>query len=152
MPPILIRPATLAFAHEFSRFFFFFVRLIPFFAFSALLFCFHIVLFALLLFFTPSVPFLLAQQADSDLFGTGSKYTKNRNRHRINKAIAKYLDRESDNYDTGLGASPFGNYEFDDEREQQTNPGNLYVDEKRKRSSSSPSSSAFRERDEQYGK
>lgn len=89
--------------------------------------------------------------ADSDLFGTGSKYTKNRNRHRINKAIAKYLDREGDNYDSGLGASPFANYEFDDEREQQTNPGNLYVDEKRKRSSSSPSS-AFRERDEQYGK
>ncbi|KAH8394808.1 hypothetical protein KR222_006454, partial [Zaprionus bogoriensis] len=91
---------------------------------------------------------------DSDLFGTGTgtgnKYTKNRNRHRINKAIAKYLERESDNYEPGLGLgagpSPFGAYEFDDEREQQANPGNLFADEKRKRSSSS----AFRERDEQY--
>ncbi|KAH8372249.1 hypothetical protein KR093_010772, partial [Drosophila rubida] len=86
---------------------------------------------------------------ESDLFGTGNKY-KNRNRHRINKAIAKYLERDNDNaknYDMGLG-SPFAGYEFDDERDQQTNPNpnsNLFVDEKRKRSSS-----PFRERDEQY--
>ncbi|EDW61624.1 neurofilament medium polypeptide isoform X1 [Drosophila virilis] len=81
---------------------------------------------------------------DSDLFGTGTgnKY-KNRNRHRINKALAKYLERENESYEPGLGA-PYDGYEFDDEREQQTNPSNLFVDEKRKRSSS-----PFRERDEQ---
>ncbi|TDG50206.1 hypothetical protein AWZ03_003422 [Drosophila navojoa] len=86
--------------------------------------------------------------ADSDLFGTGtSNKFKNRNRHRINKALAKYLERENEreNYEQGaLGGPPFDGYEFDDEREQQSNPSNLFVDDKRKRSSSN-----FRERDEQ---
>ncbi|KAM8714365.1 hypothetical protein ACLKA7_014487 [Drosophila subpalustris] len=84
---------------------------------------------------------------ESDLFGTGNKLNKNRNRHRINKAIAKYLERDNvKNYEL----SPFSGYDFDDERDQQANlnsnaNSNLYVDEKRKRSSS-----PFRERDEQY--
>ncbi|XP_034478135.1 uncharacterized protein LOC117784494 [Drosophila innubila] len=87
---------------------------------------------------------------ESDLFGTGNKFNKNRNRHRINKAIAKYLERDNDkSYDLGL-VSPFSGYQYGDERDQQTSPNfnsnsNLYVDEKRKRSSS-----PFRERDEQF--
>ncbi|XP_017150438.1 uncharacterized protein LOC108160752 isoform X1 [Drosophila miranda] len=83
---------------------------------------------------------------EEDLFGK----SKNRNRHRINKELAKYLGRDSDDFepDRALGP-PFSGYDFgpgagDD---LDNNRNNLFADESRKRFSAAPS--LFRERDEQ---
>ncbi|XP_068147037.1 uncharacterized protein [Drosophila tropicalis] len=80
---------------------------------------------------------------DGDLFGTK---IKNRNRHRVNKALAKYLEQERDNengrFEPDHGLNLDG-YEFPGDYDN--GPHNLFADEKRKRYSSS---SLFRERDE----
>ncbi|SPP74462.1 uncharacterized protein LOC117592420 isoform X1 [Drosophila guanche] len=85
---------------------------------------------------------------DADLFGK----SKNRNRHRVNKVLAKYLERDSDDFepDRALGP-PFSGYDFGPGagagEDVDSGRNNLFADEKRKRFSAGPS--LFRERDEQ---
>lgn len=82
---------------------------------------------------------------DGDLFGKN----RNRNRHRVNKALGKYLDRDEDNYgpdhNLGLGLGLGMGLGLGHE-DGGANNNLLWADEKRKRFSS------FRERDEQFGK
>ncbi|XP_036332184.1 histone acetyltransferase KAT6B isoform X2 [Rhagoletis pomonella] len=76
---------------------------------------------------------------DSDL--TSNTYNKNRNRHKLNKALAKYLEQERfQTNNDGLGLGPFGGYEFD---EDSSNQFVVEPDEKKR-------SSYFRERDNKY--
>ncbi|SPP74460.1 uncharacterized protein LOC117592420 isoform X2 [Drosophila guanche] len=85
---------------------------------------------------------------EDDLFGK----SKNRNRHRVNKVLAKYLERDSDDFepDRALGP-PFSGYDFGPGagagEDVDSGRNNLFADEKRKRFSAGPS--LFRERDEQ---
>ncbi|BFG04420.1 histone acetyltransferase KAT6A [Drosophila madeirensis] len=85
---------------------------------------------------------------EDDLFGK----SKNRNRHRVNKVLAKYLERDSDDFepDRALGP-PFSGYDFGPGagagEDVDNGRNNLFADEKRKRFSATPS--LFRERDEQ---
>ncbi|XP_034654581.1 histone acetyltransferase KAT6A isoform X2 [Drosophila subobscura] len=87
---------------------------------------------------------------EDDLFGK----SKNRNRHRVNKVLAKYLERDSDDFepDRALGP-PFSGYDFGPgagagaSEDVDNGRNNLFADEKRKRFSATPS--LFRERDEQ---
>ncbi|XP_041448762.1 histone acetyltransferase KAT6A isoform X2 [Drosophila obscura] len=88
---------------------------------------------------------------DEDLFGK----SKNRNRHRVNKVLAKYLDRDSDDFepDRALGP-PFSGYDFGPAAGEDVGNirNNLFADEKRKRFSAAAAAAApslFRERDEQ---
>lgn len=87
------------------------------------------------------------RHTDGELFGKN----RNRNRHRVNKALGKYLERDDDNYgpdhlglDLGRGLGLGLGYQ--DAGESGARGNRLLGDEKRKRLS------AFRERDEQFGK
>ncbi|XP_043662235.1 histone acetyltransferase KAT6A isoform X1 [Drosophila teissieri] len=89
----------------------------------------------------PPQPALDDWEEDGDLFGKN----RNRNRHRVNKALGKYLERDEDNYgpdhNLGLGLGLGMGLGLDDGGDLgPSNPS----DEKRKRFSS------FRERDEQF--
>ncbi|XP_037956989.1 DNA ligase 1 isoform X2 [Teleopsis dalmanni] len=77
---------------------------------------------------------------DEDIDSPANTYNKNRNRHRVNNLLAKYLERE--NYDAdhgGLSLGPFGGYEFDEDNNNFPN----YPEETKR-------SSYFRERDNKY--
>ncbi|EDV36328.1 uncharacterized protein Dana_GF12017, isoform B [Drosophila ananassae] len=95
----------------------------------------------------PPPPALDDWDEDGELFGKN----RNRNRHRVNKALGKYLERDDDNYgpdhlglDLGRGLGLGLGLGYQDERGESSARGNrLLGDEKRKRLS------AFRERDEQ---
>nr|NP_001246233.1 uncharacterized protein Dmel_CG2269, isoform D [Drosophila melanogaster]NP_724880.1 uncharacterized protein Dmel_CG2269, isoform B [Drosophila melanogaster]AAM71057.1 uncharacterized protein Dmel_CG2269, isoform B [Drosophila melanogaster]AFH07988.1 uncharacterized protein Dmel_CG2269, isoform D [Drosophila melanogaster] len=91
----------------------------------------------------PPQPALDDWDEDGDLFGKN----RNRNRHRVNKALGKYLERDEDNYgpdhNLGLGLDLGMGMGLGLDDDGDLVPSNL-VDEKRKRFSS------FRERDEQF--
>lgn len=100
--------------------------------------------FTFLLFF-PLPPHLLC--SFGQYIFTDAAYTLNTKKHRnrLNKQLAKYLERESYDADHGgLTLGPFGGYEFDEDSNRLSLP--QYSDERKR------SSSIFRERSNIYGK
>ncbi|XP_067633025.1 neurofilament medium polypeptide [Eurosta solidaginis] len=80
----------------------------------------------------------LGTTGEQDYWDDDSDNSQNRNRHRLNKALAKYLERESyDNDHSGLSLGPFGGYEFKEDNNQ------IDLEEKKR-------ASYFRERDNKY--